>query len=505
MMPLDNSDDHVNEAANEWGVAAVYNVEVLNALWSGTYSKATDGIEVVAFRQTLSEGRQWEDGVAHLAGVSPSYNAADATVTLNKRIVEDRRVITWQEAGARGKVVKQLERVTSSAQKILSLKVGLNASYWRYSTGDGGKLRLHWSSPPVFALAGDEYLRQELEKYYSGIKNMVASILPSPASSALNTVWILHEKNSDMVNFLVSDRYMNASDRCLPLLEAPVGEFGAADADHLLAFSAHMFPEVKSHQPPADRNWVPRLFAPENSHSFGQGYYLPDAEAYWAFYPAGVAARTMSQTAAIVDPPVLNPLAQLVSAGDSSIGLALTGGAAGASWTLAGDALGKLDAHQGQYAYTPPQVLNPRAQLSAASKTLQPAAYKASAFSPVSTDIVRVTAGQVGAEAIFLTQYLVPTHFFSVAKQGNTVSFSLRYVNKQGEEKVVPPARIKWHIVAGNGTVSAAGVFTPHPVSPTACTVVMAEEDDDDEWYWAATMIPSPLFDADAIVRFFAG
>ena len=509
MMPLDNTDesrgerlDHGNEVSNEWAIMAVYTFEDLNTLWSGHYTNSTSGLEKVHFKQTVSQGRQWEEGVVHLAGVSPSYSEANASVILNKRIVEDLRVMTWQEPGARGKVLKQLTRLNSAAQKELRLEVGLSSSYWHYDATDGGKLRLHWTTPPTFSVTGDDYLQSELEKYYTGIASIEMNLMSPPASAVLNEVWIQHEKNHHMVNFLVMDRQVDTSVRCQPLLEAPAHEIGADETEQLVAFSAHLFPEVRSHQPPADCNWVPRLFAPENSHHFSLGYYLPQADAYWALYAARASSRDLPRRGITAEQLVLNPLAKIVSAGDSGHGLSLSGSSSGAAWTLAGDALGKLEVNQSQYAYTPPQPLSPRAQLSDSSKTLQPAAYKTSAISPASTDIIRAVAGQMDAEAIFVTQYLVQTHFFKVARQGDNVSFSLCYVDRNGEEQVVPAANIKWHILAGNGTMSATGVFTPDPVSPTPCTVVMAEEYNDVLWFWALTVIPSPLFDSDAIVRF---
>ncbi|CAG8865343.1 hypothetical protein PS627_01247 [Pseudomonas fluorescens] len=499
----EHSFEPVSEVSSEWGIAAIYDCSVLNALWFGDYTDSLKGLEEVPFRQTLSQGRQWEEGLVQLAGVSVSYNEADGTIALNKRIVEDRRVITRQELGARGKVLTQLSRQTSALHKELRVEVGLAASYWRYSTADGGSLRLQWTSPPTFSMSDDDYLRSELEKHYTSVRNMVMTELPSPASTALHDIWVSHEKNQHLINFLVVDRPVTSAACSMRSPSAPASGTGDAER-HVILFSADMFPSVRLKLPPEDRDWVPRLFAPQATHHFDEGFYLAETEAYWAFYAPLMASRDASPTGAITSRPELNPLAKIVSAGDSVHELKVSGTSSGVAWTLAGEALGKLEVQLEQPVYRPPQALNPQARLSAESKTLQPAAYKVNAFAPVSTDIVRATVGQLSAEAIFVSQYLIQTHHFKVAKQGCTnVSFSLCYVNKNGEEEVVPAANVKWHILAGNGTLSEAGVFIPDPVSPTACTVVMAEEYNELVWYWALTVIPSPLFDADAIVGFF--
>lgn len=76
------------------------------------------------------------------------------------------------------------------------------------------------------------------------------------------------------------------------------------------------------------------------------------------------------------------------------------------------------------------------------------------------------------------------------------------YYNIDQEEVELRPEDVKWFILAGNGEVSAQGIFTPLPAAPSPVTILMAQDIRVDwEWRFAVTIIPISLLSLRDVLR----
>ncbi|MNN60494.1 hypothetical protein D3C81_1756830 [compost metagenome] len=84
---------------------------------------------------------------------------------------------------------------------------------------------------------------------------------------------------------------------------------------------------------------------------------------------------------------------------------------------------------------------------------------------------------------------MTPTHFLRLGKVQGKLQLSLCFINKNDVEEVVDPADIEWTVLAGNGSVSQEGLYTPG-TDLRGCSAILAVESDNRRWYWAVAVLP---------------
>ncbi|MFJ4457455.1 hypothetical protein ACIP1G_26715 [Pseudomonas sp. NPDC089392] len=200
----------------------------------------------------------------------------------------------------------------------------------------------------------------------------------------------------------------------------------------------------------------------------------------------------------------LSPLAQILRAGAEREKLVFAGDAiANAQWTRSGDAGGDLHKDGQDWFYKPPKEPTPAAIYNNNGETYIPAAFRTSlAVSPAQADRIMASNGSDTATTELVTTLVPPTHFIRFTLQSGGLALSCHYFNRDQEEKKLADEDVKWHRLAGNGSVSEKGVFTPDATAPSATTIVMAEDLRDlTEWRYAVTIVPLPYLPASEVVR----
>lgn len=120
---------------------------------------------------------------------------------------------------------------------------------------------------------------------------------------------------------------------------------------------------------------------------------------------------------------------------------------------------------------------------------------------PLAVDAVQAANASQRAAATFVTTFVKPTHFIRFSSASGNLQLNLCWMTRTGE-KQVPANMVKWHVLAGNGAVSAQGVFSPASRSPSAVTILMAEDlQDITEWRFGVIIVPLPLFTVPDLLR----
>ncbi|WP_060518423.1 hypothetical protein [Pseudomonas sp. NBRC 111134] len=158
--------------------------------------------------------------------------------------------------------------------------------------------------------------------------------------------------------------------------------------------------------------------------------------------------------------------------------------------SLIGDVRGTLQREAGVWFYKSPPVL-PASSVTPDddSKTVPLAVLKAGDLVPVNIDIAQIDGGGASASAAFLIFNMTPTHFLRLGKVQGKLQLSLCFINKNDVEEVVDPADIEWTVLAGNGSVSQEGLYTPG-TDLRGCSAILAVESDNRRWYWAVAVLP---------------
>jgi len=200
----------------------------------------------------------------------------------------------------------------------------------------------------------------------------------------------------------------------------------------------------------------------------------------------------------------LSPLAQILRAGGEREKLAFAGAAiSNAQWTRSGDAGGDLHKDGQDWFYKPPKEPTPAAIYNNDGETLLPAALRASlGVSPAQVDRIMASNGSDMATTELVTTLVPPTHFIRFTLQSGGLALSCHYFHRDHGEMQLADKDVKWHRLAGNGSVSENGIFTPDATAPSATTIVMAEDLRDlSEWRYAVTIVPLPYLPASEVVR----
>lgn len=374
-------------------------------------------------------------------------------------------------------------RYRAQGQSVLSVEWTGGADYGFYDTKDS----------TVETAATPEYI-----EYYNQRKKVDVAIMPRPESAKLQDLYIymILDENRLTRHFIFQQRPI-AYESLVSGVQQPIALApAAADAALFGYFPKENFPEVGAGRAPVDSAFVGDLVTPPGSTELvgvvdagGSlfGYRRVDKK---SLKPAESAIPALTYK--------ISPYSQVFHAGDAKERLGFVYlPMPGVKWSVTGDAGGTLVKEGNDHFYVP-ALKPPGVVFSLPGETLIPAVTRASfPRVPARTDVLTAAGDGLCDPVSFVTTFVYPTHFIRFTLAGNALQLNCWYFNLDMEETAVPAEDVEWHILAGNGVVSAQGVFTPASTAPSGVTVVMALDTRNVvEWRFAVTIIPLPLLSA---------
>jgi len=193
-----------------------------------------------------------------------------------------------------------------------------------------------------------------------------------------------------------------------------------------------------------------------------------------------------------------DPLVAAVTAGSTAHKIEVSPqGTASPRWQLDGAGHGSLIPRGYACDYLAPA--KPQIRLSDNSLTHEPTATKTSFTNPVRIDRVLTGFALLPLVSTFVVLSMVPNFYIKTEVYQGRVKLRLFYTHKQtGKETEAPASLTQWNILAGDGRLDTANIFTPGPTS--RFTVIQAVMDDPINWYFAYIIVPVPLMTAETFV-----
>ncbi|VVM98235.1 hypothetical protein PS623_03146 [Pseudomonas fluorescens] len=474
----------------------VFDQQVVNASWSAYAQRDAQRISEQIPYDRIVEGNVWRVGT--LAVGVPRVHYGDHYISLTLPVAKDSQFTFRAELGRAVRRVHEILEVLPGADTTFTVKVPLANGYLRYKTIEGRVVRLQWSGQATFENSGGDYNWAALSEFYKTAARVnLYEVLP-PVSPLLHDIKGSYTIRDDSMDLVLS----SLSGEHAAVDETPASAPARAGDAGVLSFLSILFPEVLTGLPPVDRAWLANFCTPPASLRFTAGQLIPELLMYWAMYDvSSVAAPDHSQ--ALAAPPLsITPRLRLVGAGDEKQALSLPPGAPSVQWSFEGRALGRLVNEQGQMFYYPPNSPSPAFVLEANNKTRHPVARRSDAGTLISADVIKATAGGQSATSTFVALHTTESHYIKAQLANNKVKLKVFYETWGGVVEV-PDAQVRWTVISGNGSMSAAGVFTPHPSDPSPFTVLLAEDTQDQAQfhYWTSIVLPVPTLDAARFVE----
>lgn len=403
---------------------------------------------------------------------------------------------------------EQILRLTETSTGAMRLRVVLRMDqcYLRYRAQGQSVLSFEWTGGADFGLYDTEdssvetAVPPEYVEYYNQRKKIDIAIMPRPENAKLQDLFIYMVTDDNLLtrHFFFAQQPM-AYESLVSGIQQPIAL--AADPPLLGMFSADNFPEVGVGRAPLDSAFIGDLVTPPGSTEL-VGAVTPGGS---IFGYRKAPKKSLKPAEFAIPPPLyrIAPYSQVFHAGDAKerLGFVATP-MPGVNWSVTGDAGGTLVKEGNDHFYVP-AVKPPGIAFNVPGETLIPAATRASfPRVPARTDVLTAAGGGVSASVSFVTTFVYPTHFIRFAFAGDALQLNCCYFNLDSNEVAVPAKDVEWHILAGNGVVSAEGVFTPASTAPSGVTVVLALDTRSvDEWRFAVTMIPLPMLSAYDVLR----
>ncbi|RZI91591.1 MAG: hypothetical protein EOP15_00460 [Pseudomonas sp.] len=395
----------------------------------------------------------------------------------------------------------------------LKVSVKHEESWLRYNAATGGELTLEWAGSARYYFLDPDYIDEVpagYEAYFEQLKKLTIGFFPPVNNELLQQLYIYVQVTKATQWPIATQWTIHFSVSRQPIVYATItpasyeasGNEAQAKSYVTALFPPSYFPEAAAGRAPAEAQWLQQLVAPPGLLKVVGGQ--TSAGGWITLYGTG--------TLAVEDDPApsvnanvdsLSPLARILSAGATKERLEFVGTPLSwATWTLAGEARGRLEKEGNDYFYVPPLVLAPAASFNTSSDMVIAAAYRTSIDGlPLSVDAVQAANVLQRAAATFVTTFVKPTHFIRFSSASGNLQLNLCWMTRTGERQV-PANMVKWHVLAGNGVVSAQGVFSPASRRPSAVTILMAEDlQDITEWRFGVIIVPLPLFTVPDLLR----
>lgn len=479
-----------------WGLVFI---DDLNNCWARHASQSQTTVTDRIRYERITDNGQWEAGALQVGGALLHYD--EQTVTVVKSLLQDTRFRLQKALGETGRRVHEIRTTWPSAQARLTIKISLDDIKLVYRKTEVDGIQLLWTGQADFQHTGGDYSWAAIMQHYDKGRRTTLYQLPPPSSAALMNMEGECCAVSGLFNFIFNPVQANAigADK---LNDKPAKRTG----DYLaLIFSRELFPEIAQEIPPFDSNWATGLVVPPGSVQFTEGFYDQDAGYYTAGFRQPSVLEARHRDAQVEIPLSITPLLRVVGAGAARQMLTLEPSGVTGQWAFAGPAVGTLGNESGQWFYQPPAVANPAATLKADNKTNVPAVVRSTLAFPVAADVINASAGARSATSTFVTVYAQETHYFKARLSSGKVQLILCYKDRSNNEVQVPATNTRWTVKAGNGTVSATGIFTPASSQPTPFTVLMAEDVDGMLLYWAYIVLALPTLEPEKVVEYING
>lgn len=141
----------------------------------------------------------------------------------------------------------------------------------------------------------------------------------------------------------------------------------------------------------------------------------------------------------------------------------------------------------------------PQYDLPGKGKTAQASATRASTPRPVQIKYVSTGNFTFPLYSTYVVLNRAPTHDFKLSKSGDKLKLVLWYLDKNGVEREIDPRTTQWSVLAGDGRVSADGIYTPGSLNNFS--VIFAVDPDPTHWYWAVIIVPVPMLSVDDFLK----
>lgn len=477
-------------------VVGVLSRQIVNASWVDYARRNSRRVSEQVQYDRMVEGAIWRVGTLSLGAPCVTYNEQHITIT--NTIVKDSQFALRAVLGRVGRRVHEMLETLPASRTAFTVKVPLANGYLRYKLLEGSFLRLQWSGEALFEHTDGDFSWAALTEHYKETARVnLYGVLP-PISPLLHDVkgsFKLREASLDLTLSSGSSELALGGTNSLSAPET------AGDAG-VLSFLSVLFPEVLLGLPPVDNAWLAGFCTPPGSLRFTAGQLIPELLLYWAMYDANSVADQYRHQAHVEQPLAITPRLRLVGVSDEKQALTLASAAANVQWAFEGAASGRLMSERDEMFYYPASAPTPAFALDSNNKTKREVALQSGPRTLISADVIKATAGSETAISTFVTLHTIESHYLKAELVNNKVRLLLFYDSWEGEVEV-RAADTRWTVISGNGTVSATGVFTPHPTAPSPFTVLLAEDTQDQArfHYWASIVIPVPTLTAARFVE----
>ncbi|TDJ73323.1 hypothetical protein E2H86_23925 [Pseudomonas putida] len=470
-------------------------LEYVNELWREAYTQKAQQIADTIYLDRLTDSHSRQ--VRSVAFGYPQLDFGAEVTRVSFLMLRDLKAHFTREIGAAGGYISEVSQTTPLDPPKLTITFRTLSSRLHYRTVARGEVSLEWAGGADYAYTGIDADMSLFKRYFESVERKFLYRVFPPLNPLMHDVYVF---------FGAKGFWLWNSLRANARGSAPNQRFGvktriSENEDKLILYSI-AYPEIISGGTPFDVHWVPQLVDPQKTLSFQGGIYWPDVFTYF-----GVYRNEPSSSVQRSQPPDLHlsPWVRTVGAGGQRSEIAIETAQSEVSWSLGGSGLGTLVHEGGKHFYVPPPTLCDM-ELIVLNKTRHAAIEWVGDRQPATVDTVSASVTGCTASTSFVSMYAPQTHYFKAILANNKVKLSLWYLAWDTNREVeVDTANIEWHVVAGNGTVSATGVFSPAINNPSPYSAVWARDLDNGGrlLYWALTIIPVPLYSPEKVVELF--
>lgn len=486
--------------------------KVLNQLWQDRYPTLsfTPAEMVQLDRQSDANTRKSKQLVMGQPKLKFSEKSSILFLEFELRAVSEMEVILTLENGSTDASLTQVRWKDLLTNDVLNMSLSFAPGQHRhtlaYKTQPRREVSLGWTGAMEYSYSGSDTDKRLLVNHYDAARSLVLYQMPAAPTNK----WL-----QDVVIPCIGSASNGIAYSVLAPSMASVGSNDqvsshdiAIEEDDLKGVSMAIgFPENLRDQPPEDRNWLSGLLVPPGTATYDKAQDIPMPGLGfifgWKRASRSAAAEDVNVTAA---PAFISPLVSIVGAGFDRQLLEVSD-PFNAAVTFVGNYKGKLESGGGTFHYVPPPFGSSAVEYGEDCKTRRAAVVLNSLSERSTTDVVRVTAGGQSADCAFVTLYAIQTHTVRCSLVSGRLTLELWYYDVNLRKDVrVADNETQWLILAGNGSVSSTGAFTPAASAPTPFTVVAGRDTTSTRLlYWAVTIIPMPLYTPNQVVEFFEG
>lgn len=492
------------------GVCIMYTHNLwINMLW---LSDANWDFLIESFVMTRPPALMGREGTETLLRPFSKIEILSYGISTNKLILHSNHeflMFTKKLSNLGAEQILRLTEINPGAVRF-SVKLPTHESYLRYRAQGQSVLSVEWKGGADYGFYDtkdstvETAATPEYVEYYNRRKKIDIAIMPRPESAKLQDLYIYMtlDENRFTRLFIFSPQPV-AWESLVSGVQQPIALPPALAAEAALFgyFPKHNFPEVEAGGAPVDSAFIANLVTPLGSTKLDG---IVDAGGALFRYKRDYKKSLKPAESAIPDLTYkISPHSQVFHAGDAKERLGFVYiPMPGVKWSVTGDAGGTLVKEGNDHFYVP-ALKPPGVVFNVPGETLIPAVTRASfPRVPARTDVLTAAGEGLCDPVSFVTTFVYPTHFIRFSLAGNALQLNCWYFNLDMEETAVPAEDVEWHILAGNGVVSAQGVFTPASTAPSGVTVVMALDTRNvAEWRFAVTIIPLPLLSVNDVLR----